>query len=85
MWIGFFSAGLCNGLMSTYSKTFGLTFINNDHFFATVGIIQNISNGSCRFLWGYSYDRFGFKTSFMVLGFIVTVLTFCLPTLPFLG
>ena len=72
-------------MMSTYSKTFGLTFINDDHFFSTVAIVQNIFNGSCRIFWGFSYDKLGFKTCLLFIGFVVTIITSCLPLLPFLG
>ena len=71
--------------MSNYSKSFGLTFINNDHFFATVAIFQNILNGGCRILWGLSYDRFGFRKCMISLGLITTVLTASLSLLPYLG
>ena len=71
--------------MSTYSKTFGLTFINDDHFYATVAIVQNIFNGTCRVFWGFSYDKAGFKVCFLLIGFIVTVITALLPVLPTLG
>ena len=82
IWIGFFSIGLCNGLMSTYSKTFGLTFINDDHYYAILAIFLNIFNGSCRIFWGFSYDRLGFKMCFLVIAAAVTVVTACLPALP---
>ena len=71
--------------MSTYSKTFGLTFINDDHFYANVAIIQNFFNGLCRILWGYGYDRFNFKICFMIITFVATLVTFCLPLLPCLS
>ena len=82
IWIGFFSIGLCNGLMSTYSKTFGLTFINDDHYYAILAIFLNIFNGSCRIFWGFSYDKLGFKMCFLVIAAAVTVVTACLPALP---
>ena len=83
--MGFCAVGLCNGLMSTYSKTFGLTFINDDHYFANVAIVQNVFNGACRIFWGFGYDRLGFKTCFLVIGSVVSIATALLPTLPFLG
>ena len=85
IWIGFFSIALCNGLMTTYSKTFGLTFINDDHFYAKVAILQNFFNGTCRIFWGYFYDKLSFKKCFMIIGFVVTVATASLPVLPLLG
>ena len=85
MWIGFFSIGLCNGLMSTYSKAFGLTFINDDHFYATVATVQNIFNGSCRILWGFCYDKFGFKACLLSIAIAVTIITSSLPGFPYIG
>ena len=77
--------GLCIGLMSNYSKTFGLTFINDDHFFASIAIVQNVFNGSCRIFWGFFYDKAGFKVCFLFIGFIVTAITALLPVLTFIG
>jgi len=85
IWLGFFSISLTNGLMSNYSKTFGLTFINDDHYFAKVAVFLNILNGICRILWGYYYDRFGFKHCFSIIGVTVTLVTATLPALPALG
>ena len=71
--------------MSSYSKSFGLTFINDDHFYATVSIFQNIFNGSCRIFWGFSYDRFGFRKCMILIGVVTTAMTATLPLLPYLG
>ena len=71
--------------MSNFSKSFGLTFINDDHFFASVAIFQNIANGLCRILWGFSYDKIGFKRCFIIIGSAVTLGTAVLPALPLLG
>ena len=71
--------------MSTFSKSFGLTFINDDHYFATVAIFQNIANGLCRIAWGFSYDKIGFKKCFIIIGSAVTLGTVLLPALPHLG
>jgi len=85
IWLGFFAVSLCTGLMLNYSKSFGLTFINNDHFFATVAIFQNILNGCCRIFWGLLYDRFGLRKCMIAIGLITTVLTASLSLLPYLG
>eukprot|EP00092_Neocalanus_flemingeri_P009248 GFUD01009954.1.p1 GENE.GFUD01009954.1~~GFUD01009954.1.p1 ORF type:complete len:499 (-),score=139.66 GFUD01009954.1:99-1595(-) len=78
IWTGFFSISLTIAIISTYSKAFGLTFINDDHFYSTVAIFQNILNGFSRIFWGYSYDRFGFKKCFSVicLAVCITISTF---------
>ena len=58
IWIGFFSVTMANGLMGNYSKTFGMSFINDDHFYAKVAVFLNILNGCCRIVWGLNYDRY---------------------------
>jgi len=85
IWLSFFSVGLCNGLMSTYSKTYGLTFINDDHFYAIVAVFQNIFNGACRIVWGFLYDRIEMRTCFLVVGILITIVTSCLPAVQYLG
>ena len=56
-WIGFFSISMCVATVATISKSFGLTFINDDHFFSHIAIFQNILNGLTRIIWGCLYDR----------------------------
>ena len=85
IWLSFFSVGLCNGLMSTYSKTYGLTFINDDHFYAIVAVFQNIFNGGCRIVWGFLYDRLEMRTCFLVVGVLITIVTSSLPAVQYLG
>jgi len=57
IWTGFFSISLTIAIMGNFSKSFGLTFINDDHFYSIVAIFQNILNGFSRIFWGFSYDR----------------------------
>jgi len=85
IWVGFFSICLTNGLMGNYSKTFGLTFINDDHYYAKVAVFLNILNGCGRVVWGFNYDKFGFKVAFFMIGFTVTLVTSTLPLLPMIG
>ena len=49
--------GLTNSIIGIYSKTFGLTFINDDHYYSIVAIFQNLLNGVTRIFWGLGYDR----------------------------
>jgi len=81
-WIGFFNITLTSGILQNYSKTFGLTFINDDHYFAMIGVVSNIFNGLCRIVWGALYDRLGFRGCYLVLGSGVTIVTAILPFLP---
>ena len=57
IWTGFFSISLTIAIMGNFSKSFGLTFINDDHFYSIVAIFQNILNGFSRIFWGLGYDR----------------------------
>jgi len=57
LWFGFLSISLTIAIMGNYSKVFGMKFINDDHYFANVAIVQNILNGLSRVGWGYNYDR----------------------------
>merc|ERR1712179_694653 len=85
IWTGFLSISLTIGIMGTYSKTFGLTFINDDHFYSIVAVFQHIFNGFSRIFWGISFDRFGFKKCFAVICAVVCLTVTTLPLLPSLS
>jgi len=85
IWTGFFGLTLTNAIIAIYSKTFGLTFINDDHFYSVVAVFQNILNGFSRIFWGFSYDRFGFKKCFSLICVVVCLTILTLPLLPGLG
>lgn len=61
MWLSFFSMAVVNGFINNYQKSFGQNYIENDRFFAVIGTVSSILNGSSRMLWGYIYDKLGFK------------------------
>jgi len=84
IWLGFFGVYLTNGLMGSYSKTFGMTFINDDQYYAVVAVFFNILNGLCRIFWGLAYDRLGFRTCFLTILVVVVAVTAGLPLLPLL-
>jgi MFS family permease len=50
----------------TYYKTFGQTFIKDDHFFAITGSIGGVFNSFGRLFWGYMIDRYSFKVCHFV-------------------
>merc|ERR1719317_1778412 len=85
IWTGFFSISLTIAIMGNFSKSFGLTFINDDHFYSIVAIFQNILNGFSRIFWGLGYDRFGFKKCFSVICLVVCLTISTLPLLPSMG
>ena len=63
---------LTQGIITNFSKTFGLTFINDDHFFANMAIISNILNGAFRMVWGVLYDRYTLLEKFVRISLYLT-------------
>lgn len=56
-------AAICTGvsgfyLAATY-KSYGQTYISDDHFITVVGCLGCLCNGGSRFIWGLISDRFG--------------------------
>ena len=43
--------------------------VDQDYIFI-LGILFGIVNGSCRLMWGYLMDRFGFKPLMLTISFI---------------
>ncbi|XP_023338101.1 uncharacterized protein LOC111708833 [Eurytemora carolleeae] len=85
LWLCFLGISLANGILQNYSKTFGFTFINDDHYFYKIGIVSNILNGFCRIVWGLLYDRLKFRRCYMIIGSVVTITTITMPVLPLIG
>jgi hypothetical protein len=57
------------GLITTFYKTFGQTFINNDKFLSIVGSTASFFNALGRLFWGFLIDKLSFKvkSSFTLL------------------
>ena len=49
-------------------QAFGLTVINDDHFFSSVGVVSNCFNGAGRIFWGLVYDRYSGQHSMLCTG-----------------
>lgn len=57
MVIIYFGTGL--GLMSAANyKSYGLTYIDDEHFFTLVGSLGGFFNGLSRFFWSFLLDYF---------------------------
>ncbi|CAF0966203.1 unnamed protein product [Brachionus calyciflorus] len=56
-----------SGFIVPFYKTFGLTFIENDKFLATVGSVCSIFNSTGRLFWGYLVDKLPFKVCYLIL------------------
>lgn len=44
---------------NTLYKSFGLSFIDDDHFLATVGSATALGGAICKLFWGKFFDKFG--------------------------
>ena len=64
----FFSMSLVVGFIASYQKSFGQIYIQDDRFFAIIGTVSSFINGCSRIIWGYGYDRFGFKVVSTLIG-----------------
>jgi len=84
IWAGFFSISLSWGILQNFSKTYGLTIINDDHYYVTIGIVSNVFNGLCRVCWGALYDKLNFRGCYLMLGTVVTVIIAIFPLLQYL-
>lgn len=85
VWICFLGIQLTQGIITNFAKVFGLTFINDDHFYARMSIVSNILNGSFRIVWGFLYDRVKFRGCYFAMGTIVIIFAATFPALPYLG
>lgn len=68
------STTVAPGFIVAFYKAFGLSFINDDKFLATVGSVSSIFNSVGRFFWGYLVDKFSFKTCFLFLSTAIIAL-----------
>jgi MFS transporter, OFA family, oxalate/formate antiporter len=61
-----FNFGFAPGMITTYYKTFGQTFINNDNFLSITGSVSSLFNACGRLLWGYLADKLSFKICYLI-------------------
>ena len=70
---------LCNGMAvlftATLYKFFGNSFIDDDHFLATVGAIAAVFNCVGRIVWGLIADRVSYKFALVLLSATMTIFT----------
>ena len=73
LWSMMLLAGFSVSFITALYKVFGLTFINNDHFLATVGSVSAIFNFAGRIGWGVVADKFSYKSAFVLRSGTITV------------
>ena len=45
----------------TYNKSYAMLYISDDAFLAVAATIQSVMNGSSRLIFGFLFDKYGFK------------------------
>eukprot|EP00096_Caligus_rogercresseyi_P009046 TRINITY_DN3001_c0_g1_i1.p1 TRINITY_DN3001_c0_g1~~TRINITY_DN3001_c0_g1_i1.p1 ORF type:complete len:504 (-),score=64.37 TRINITY_DN3001_c0_g1_i1:149-1660(-) len=75
LWISRFSLPLFTQVVGGFYKTFGLTFIYDDHFLSLVGTINSLFNCTGRLFYGFLMDRLTYKVAMSIEAISLMVLT----------
>ena len=59
-----------DNIISNCYRDFGNKNSVEQNYIFIIGILFGVVNGSCRLLWGYLMDKFGFKPLMFVIAFI---------------
>lgn len=75
LWFMFLFNGIAVLFTATLYKFFGNSFIDDDHFLASVGSIAAVFNCLGRIAWGLIADRVSYKFALVLLAAIMTIFT----------
>ena len=75
LWIMFLCIGTATMFTSSNYKFFGNSFIDDDHFLATVASISSVFNCLGRICWGLVADRTSYRLTIIILSAIMTIFT----------
>jgi len=73
LWSMMLLAGFSVSFIATLFKVFGLTFIDDDQFLATVGSMSAIFNCAGRIVWGLVADKFSYRLAHISKSGIMTI------------
>ena len=73
LWSMMLLAGFSVSFIATLFKVFGLTFIDDDQFLATVGSISAVLNCTGRIVWGLVADKFSYRFALVSQSGIMTM------------
>ena len=73
LWSMMLMAGFTVSFIATLFKVFGLTFIDDDQFLATVGSMSAIFNCAGRIVWGLVADKFSYRFAHISKSGIMTI------------
>ena len=75
LWFMFLFNGIAVLFTATLYKFFGNSFIDDDHFLATVGSIAAVFNCTGRIAWGLVADRVSYKIALVLVSAMMTIFT----------
>nr|XP_040573905.1 uncharacterized MFS-type transporter YhjX-like [Lepeophtheirus salmonis] len=75
LWISRLALPFFSLVIGGFYKTFGLTFIYDDHFLSMVGTVCSIFNCSGRLFYGYLMDKLSYKVATSIQAIVLTVFT----------
>ncbi|KAK4307643.1 hypothetical protein Pmani_020600 [Petrolisthes manimaculis] len=84
-WFIYFFNTIAVGYINAMYKTYGLTFIHDDHFVSLVGSLAAIFNAGGRVCWGRLMDHTSFRIAMRLLCIILMLLFASLPITQHLG
>ncbi|XP_063607130.1 oxalate:formate antiporter-like [Penaeus indicus] len=84
-WLIYFFNTIAIGYINAMYKSFGLTFISDDHFLAVIGSLAAIFNAVGRVCWGKLMDKTSFRIAMRLLALLFAILFATLPLTRFMG
>uniref|UniRef100_A0A0P4W9N0 Major facilitator superfamily (MFS) profile domain-containing protein n=2 Tax=Scylla olivacea TaxID=85551 RepID=A0A0P4W9N0_SCYOL len=85
LWLIYFFNTIAIGYINAMGKSFGQTFIKDDHFLAVIVSMAAVFNAGGRVVWGRLMDITSFRVAMRMVTSILTVLFATMPLTVYLG
>lgn len=84
-WLIYLFNTIAIGYINAMYKSFGQTFIHDDHFLSKIGSFAAIFNAGGRVMWGRLMDKTSFKVSMLLLATVLCILFGTFPLTIYMG
>lgn len=85
IWLMYLFNTIAIGYINAMYKSFGQTFITDDHFLAVIGSLAAIFNAGGRIAWGYLMDKTSFRVAMRILATLLALLFAIMPLARYMG
>ncbi|XP_071530432.1 apicoplast pyruvate carrier 1-like [Panulirus ornatus] len=85
IWLMYLFTTIAVGYINAMYKSFGQTFITDDHFLAVIGSLAAIFNAGGRIAWGYLMDKTSFRVAMRILATLLALLFAIMPLAKYMG